>query len=177
MGKYANLRLMAGPSANWVRGSPDKPTCKDPLGKWPCPYGGLNGSNQWLTAQQAAPQGCVDAQTCPFFNMGGACWYFAQALADQGLEHPIGIVDTAIGGQHIEEFMVNHTILACNMTARDVMGHDFGPWGNAEVFGSQVVPFVDMSLKGFVWYQGALLHSPTRWLPPATQARARTRRV
>ena len=34
------------------------------------------------------------------------------------------------------------------------MGHDFGPWGNAEVFGSNVVPFLDLTLKGFVWYQG-----------------------
>ena len=149
-GGYSNVRLMAGTSGNWVRGDPDKPTCKDPSA-WPCPYGATNGSNAWVTAAQAAPAGCVDDGSCPLFAIGGACWYFAQALVDAGVTTPIGITDTAIGGQHIEEFMLNHTISNCNMTARDVMGHDFGPWGNSEVFGSQVVPFVDMTIKGFLW--------------------------
>ena len=33
--------------------------------------------------------------------------YFAQGLAERGITHPIGIADTAIGGQRIEEFMNN----------------------------------------------------------------------
>ena len=152
-GRYGNIRLMPGVSGNWPRGNPEKPTCKDPT-VWPCPYGGTNGSNEWLTAAQAAPEGCADAGTCPFFAMGGACFYFAQALADAGVTTPIGIADAAIGGQHIEEFMQNHTIARCTATAASAMGHDFGPWGNAEVFGSNVVPFLDLTLKGFVWYQG-----------------------
>jgi sialate O-acetylesterase len=152
-GRYGNIRMMAGVSGNWPRGDPDKPTCNDPS-VWPCPYGNTNGSNAWLTAAQAAPEGCDDAGTCPLFAMGGACYYFAQALADAGVTTPIGIADAAIGGQHIEEFMQNASISRCNGTAASVMGHDFGPWGNAEVFGSNVVPFLDLTLKGFVWYQG-----------------------
>ena len=153
-GRYGNIRMMAGVSGNWPRGNPEKPTCKDPSA-WPCPYGGTNGSNAWVTAAQAAPEGCVDDGSCPLFAMGGACYYFAQALADAGVTTPIGIADAAIGGQHIEEFMPNHTIARCSGTAASVMGHDFGPWGNAEVFGSNVIPFMDMTLKGFLWYQGA----------------------
>ena len=152
-GRYSNIRMMAGVSGNWPRGNPEKPTCSDPT-VWPCPYGGTNGSNAWVTAAQAAPQGCVDSGSCPLFAMGGACFYFALALADGGVTTPIGIADAAIGGQHIEEFMQNHTIARCTGTAASVMGHDFGPWGNAEVFGSNVVPFLDLTLKGFVWYQG-----------------------
>ena len=139
-GKYSNLRMMAGTSGIHPRGD----TSLGPNGSWPLPYGGFNGSNAWLTAAQAAPDGCVDSGTCPLFTVGGACYYFAQALADLGVTTPIGIVDTAIGGQHIEEFMINSTISACTETAAAVMGHDFGPWGNAQVFGSQVVPFLDM---------------------------------
>jgi hypothetical protein len=31
--------------------------------------------------------------------MGAACWYFAQRLSELGVSHPIGIANTAIGGQ------------------------------------------------------------------------------
>jgi hypothetical protein len=145
LGKYANIRMVTGTSGTTVRGGSS--------GVWPEPYGGVNGSNAWMTAAQAAPEGCVEAGSCPVFTVGASCWYFAQGLADLGVTIPIGIVDTAIGGQHIEEFMINHTIAACTDTAANVTGHDFGPWGNAQVFGSQVIPFVDMTIKGFVWYR------------------------
>jgi len=35
--------------------------------------------------------------------MGAACWYFGQRLAELGVTVPIGLSDTAIGGQRIEE--------------------------------------------------------------------------
>lgn len=139
-GKYSNIRLMAGVSGNHVRGD----TAVGPGGVWPLPYGGVNGSNAWITTAQAVPDGCVDSGSCPLFGMGATCWFFAQGLADLGVTTPIGIANTAIGGQHIEEFMINSTIATCSETAQHVMGHDFGPWGNSQVFGSQVVPFVDM---------------------------------
>ena len=38
----------------------------------------------------------------PLFNFGAACWYFAQKLSDEleaaGKLVPIGVTDTAIGG-------------------------------------------------------------------------------
>ena len=114
---------------------------------WPAPYGGVNGTNPWMTAAQAAPDGCVDAGTCPLFAVGATCWYFAQGLADLGVTTPIGIADTAIGGQRIEEFMINSTI---SDECADV---GTGVW-NGQLLGQQVVPFQDMSLFGFVWYQG-----------------------
>ena len=94
-------------------------------------------------------------------------------LAELGVTTPIGIANTAIGGQHIEEFMINTTITTCSETAYNVTGHDFGVWGNSQVFGSQVVPFVDMTIKGFVWYQvrraaaraGRLRGRPTLLIP------------
>lgn len=55
-----------------------------------------------MTAAQAVPPGCVEKQNCPLFEIGGTCWYFAEALAEGGLSVPIGILDTAIGGQRIE---------------------------------------------------------------------------
>ena len=156
-GKYSNIRMMAGSSGIFVRGEVLQATegGADTV-PWPPAYGNAatNGSNPWLTAAQAAPEGCADDGTCPFFAVGASCWYFAQGLADLGITTPIGIADSAIGGQHIEEFMINHTISTCTETAQDIMGHDFGPWGNSQQYGLQVVPFVDMTVKGFLWYQG-----------------------
>lgn len=103
-GKYGNIRVMAGGSGTSVRGSGN---ATGPGGIWPPPYGGVNGSNPWMTTAQAAPEGCVDAGNCPLFDVGASCWYFVQGLAELGVTIPIGIVDTAIGGQRIEEFMAS----------------------------------------------------------------------
>lgn len=136
-GKYSNLRMMAGTSASIPRSS------------WPPKYGGAGGSNAWMTAQQAAPAGCIDNQSCPLFNVGATCYYFAQGLADMGVTTPIAVIDTAIGGQRIEEFMVNSTVNVCS----DRLAENL-PWWNAELYGQQVVPFVDMTIAGWLWYQG-----------------------
>ena len=82
-------------------------------GVWnPAGYGGVNGSNAWMTATQAIATGDSDGLaggTFPLFQMGAACWYFAQRLSELGVTHPIGIANTAIGGQRIEECLVCST--------------------------------------------------------------------
>jgi len=83
------------------------------------------------------------------FDIGAACWYFGQRLSELGVTVPIGLADTAIGGQRIEEYMKNSTIGKCS----DISSQDV-PWWNAQLFATQVTPFVDMTVKGFVWYQG-----------------------
>jgi len=81
--------------------------------------------------------------------MGAACWYFGQRLSELGVTAPIGLVDTAIGGQRIEEYMNNATISTCqNRSSENI------PWWNGQLFGQMVLPFVDMTVKGWVWYQG-----------------------
>eukprot|EP00051_Salpingoeca_urceolata_P012456 m.154374 g.154374 ORF g.154374 m.154374 type:complete len:759 (-) comp17497_c1_seq1:23-2299(-) len=130
--KYHNIRLVAQGSGT----SPIK--------------SGYDYSQAWMTALQASAVTGRPAEPA-FFKMGASCWYFAQKLTDllesQGKVVPIGIVDTAIGGQRIEEYMDNATIGVCkNRTAP-------GKW-DGPLFASMVVPFVDMTIKGIVWYQG-----------------------
>ena len=84
-GKYANIRGMFSPSAT-------------------TPTAGV-----WKTAQQAIADGNATTPTYSLFDMGATCLYFAQELVDRGITTPIGIADTAIGGQRIEEFMNNKT--------------------------------------------------------------------
>jgi hypothetical protein len=129
---YANIRLMAGSSGNV------------PYAHWPPAYGITGGSNEWLSAEQAVPAGCIETQTCPLFAMGGSCWYTMQSLVDQGLtDVPLGILNTAIGGQRIEEYMVNTTFAACtNLSGSNI------PWWDGQLYGQQTLPFVDMVREG-----------------------------
>ena len=143
-GTYGNVRLMAGGSGSKVRATSSARTPATGI-PWPAPYGGVNGSNQWMTAAQAVPDGCIEEGNCPLFAVGASCWYFAQSLADLGITTPIGIADTAIGGQRIEEFIINTTGSKCASVGT-------GVW-DGQLTGQQVVPFMDMTLKGWLWYQ------------------------
>ena len=143
-GKFSNVRGMFGGSGNTVDGG--KTYHDGGAG-----YGRKTGSNPWMTASQAIATGS-SARTggsYPLFKMGAACWYFGQRLSELGVEVPIGLADTAIGGQRIEEFMNNATISKCtNRSSENIR------WWDGQLFATQVLPFVDMTVKGWVWYQG-----------------------
>lgn len=130
-GKFKNIRGMFSPSAT-------TPT-----------------AGRWATAQQAIADGNETHPTYSLFQMGATCWYFAQSLAERGLSTPIGIADTAIGGQRIEEFMNNDTKYAAYEPCPDTVdGKEVKTGWNGQLFAKQVMPFVDMTVKGFTWYQG-----------------------
>lgn len=121
--------------------------------------------NPWMTAEAALGDGSWPANS-PLDNFGAACWYFAASLTDNlraagKTIPPIGLADTgmpslqhvadlclAIGGQRIEEYMDNTTISRCKMRT----GEDNPKW-DGPLWGKMVVPFVDMTVKGFLWYQ------------------------
>jgi hypothetical protein len=152
-GKYTNIRLMAGSSGT----NPSYPTAsKSSAGAWnPAGYGGVNGSNPWLTATQAIATGASSGPsggTYPLFAMGATCWYFAQRLSELGVSHPIGIANTAIGGQRIEEYMPNSSVTQCTYRfgSDGATGIDTEPtreWDSV-LYAKQVVPFLDMTVKG-----------------------------
>ena len=79
---------------------------------------------------------------------------------DAGVTTPIGIVDTAIGGQRIEEFMVNNSMPGYAIdTCHDSGFFQAGSTAPRSVWDGQlwakmVMPFVDMTVKGWAWYQG-----------------------
>lgn len=142
-GKYNNIHGMFGGSANHPGGGTFTPGGAG--------YGRKDGASPWMTAEQAIATGASAASggSYPLFKMGAACWYFGQRLAELGVDVPIGLADTAIGGQRIEEYMNNATINKCsNRSSENIK------WWDAELFATQVIPFVDMTVKGWVWYQG-----------------------
>lgn len=150
-GKYHNIHIMAGNSdANRVYYSSDHPTSI-------ANYGDTGGTNPWMSSLQALHAESPDRGYRNRLEMfSGTCWYFAQHLTDRGaVDYPIGLINTAIGGRRIQEFMDNRTISQCHQ--RTVPGQgDTEPylWWESQLYASQVLPFVDMTLKGFLWYQG-----------------------
>lgn len=146
-GKYTNIRVMAGSSGTSVYAS------KGGQVQTSSDYGGEKGSNPWMTAEQSIATGASAANggSYPLFQIGATCWYFAQRLAELGVDVPIGITNTAIGGQRIEEYMYNTSTSIGKCSQRS---GESTPWWDARLFATQVSPFVDMTVKGWLWYQG-----------------------
>ena len=145
-GKYNNVHLMAGNSGTPPNGFPSKQGAAG----FNAPYGAKGGSNQWMTALQAFTDGTssgLEGGNMSGFQFGASCWYTAQRLVELGVRTPIGLINTAIGGQRIEEYMDNTSIATC----RNRTG---GGAYDGNLFGQMIIPFIDMTIKGWLWYQG-----------------------
>lgn len=136
-GSYANVRLMSGDSQTQGL-SPTTPPV-----------------HPWRTAQAAAaldPDNDADAWS----QFSATCWHFAEALTDQhvaaGKTPPtIGLVAMAIGGSVIEEWIPNDVAEQCAYFQHDANGGEL----NHVLWDTIVQTFVNMTLKGFLYYQGA----------------------
>jgi hypothetical protein len=115
VGNYSNVRLMAGTSGDTVYTNKQmgvntakdygNGTCVNAPGRGNSTIVLCSSSNPWMTAQDSVAVGesSKDGGTYPLFAFGATCWYFAARLAELGVTTPIGIANTAIGGQRIEE--------------------------------------------------------------------------
>ena len=112
----------------------------------------------WATSKQAIANSNATAGKYTLFGFSAACWYFAEALtyrmqaeveagrADPSSVVPLGLISTAIGGSMIEEWTTNTTTATCSDTS--LAPHNQALWDE------KVVPFLNMTVKGFLWYQG-----------------------
>ena len=116
--------------------------------------GNMNSDQPWATLKQALVQRSCKGKSCKtgtdsdFSSMmmfSSTCFYFGQELSDAlGAEaRPIGLVHTAWGGSTIEQWLTNETIATCEYASPST--------SNQEYHDTRVLPYIDMSLKGFVW--------------------------
>lgn len=112
----------------------------------------MNPTQPWNTLKQALANN-NDSDNSLFGSFSASCYYFGQSLSDQlaaessnGKSYPIGLVHTAWGGSTIEQWLTNSSIDSCEKT---VVNADSQKWHD-----QRVLPYVDMTLKGWVWYQG-----------------------
>ena len=89
----------------------------------------------------------------PFHDFSATCMYFGieytAALIKAGTPEeevpPVGLIQSAVGGTHIEAWMDNETLTSCSNISDPGIAHN--------LYYGMVCPFVNMSVDGFVWYQ------------------------
>ncbi|KAJ9456119.1 hypothetical protein DIPPA_18272 [Diplonema papillatum] len=104
----------------------------------------MNPALQWTTAKAA-----VDSPNSTDFVMfSSTCYYFAESLTDLFGEYapPMGLIHTAWGGSTAAQWTSNETSARCKNVTLDETA---GTW-----YAERVVPFANMTLKGYLWYQG-----------------------
>jgi sialate O-acetylesterase len=118
--------------------------------------GNMNADQPWITISDAV--GGFNNKTMPHYgeaaldHFSSTCLYFGtslyegqQKLSDSGAA-PIGLVHTAWGGSMIENWLTNEEIATCKGAAIDDR--------NEVLFDTATRPYLDMTLKGWVYYQG-----------------------
>jgi hypothetical protein len=84
----------------------------------------------------------------------GTCYYFGESLTDAlgAAAPPLGLIHTAWGGSTIQNWIRNET-LNSNVCAN----HSSGQGNDGGWYESRVLPYSEMTIKGFVWYQVSTL--------------------
>ena len=108
--------------------------------------GNMNPFQPWATLKQAlAAQSGGDSDSSDLMKFSATCYYFGQSLSDAlgntGPAPPIGLVHTAWGGSTIEQWLSNDTIATCAEASVSK--------ANQEWHDTRVLPYVDMSIKGW----------------------------
>ena len=107
----------------------------------------MNPAFDWMTVKNATTIMQKDG-TPLFFGFPGTCYYYGESLTDfLGADAPpLGLINTAWGGSTVQQWTSNATTATCSDVPMDASA---GSW-----YASRVMPFAQMTLKGFVWYQG-----------------------
>ena len=85
-----------------------------------------------------------------FLGFSGTCYYFGESLTDAlgAAAPPLGLIHTAWGGSTIQNWISNDT-LNSNVCAN----HSSGQGNDGGWYESRVLPYSEMTLKGWIWYQ------------------------
>ncbi len=155
------------------RGGLGKVTAPSGGDNWVGPEGvepGSSDDNDALTNQWRKPLdvASVDIRASEpwFWEFPSTAWYFAQYLTDLlGADAPpIGLMTTPVGGTMVEEWTSPETQQnSClNVTCMCMGAKTCDPYqplgpackGNSDLWFGNIQPFVNITVKGFLFYQG-----------------------
>jgi len=169
-GMYANIRVLHGgyqglppdQDGNWIlQPGPNVTNCSQT---------GL-ADGMWCSGLELAQHDDNSDGRSAFFNVRAVPWYFAERLTDLFLSDggipppPIGLVFNPVGGTMVEQWtpfedQLSCASIACMCTSSGCNGSQpLNPNNqsacsrNGELWRGQQQPFVNMTLKGFLWYQ------------------------
>ena len=105
--------------------------------------GNMNPSTPWTPIAQAA-----SGDATVFLAFSGACYYFGESLTDTlgAAAPPLGLIHTAWGGSTIQNWISNDT-LNSNVCAN----HSSGQGNDGGWYESRVLPYAEMTIKGWAW--------------------------
>lgn len=180
LGDYDNIRLMLTPTI--MMADADARNTSNPA-RYILPafksaaggnYGGY-GPHTWLHANVQLPDTDRVLQWEDVVDQFSAtCWYTASRITDR-LQHlkqkvndtsapvPLGLIESAVGGTTIQSWVVNGTLekeCTRNGTAPPGKGHTKP--GDGSLWNGMVLPFLNMTIKGVLWYQVSFLFTDAR---------------
>lgn len=153
-GTYDNIRVMSGNSESAGLSPKVPPT------------------HPWRRAKDAAALPADDPDS--WWQTSAVMWHFGAALTDQhkaaGKPAPtLGLLSTAIGGSQIEEWMTNDAALPCFGYNHNANGGDL----NHVTWDANVRPYLDMTIKGAIYYQVSSFRARRAAQPRAPDTAAR----
>ena len=108
-------------------------------------YATTAGNVTWYNVSYAAGVTDPARGLGPFHSFSATCMNFGISLVDATDNSvPIGLIQSAIGGTRIEQWVDNSTFASC--TQPDGTG--------TKLYYGMVAPFVNTSITGWLWYQG-----------------------
>ena len=148
-GKYTNIRtfLYGGMSVDSSIFHADSPK-----------YATTDGSVPWnnMSYGVTAPPPPGRGGLRPFEEFSATCTYFGVGLVDLGVESPIGLIQSAVGGMQIEAYLDNETLNTCANESgykwnASNPSQNIGYSLSSKLFYGMITPFVNMSLSGWAW--------------------------
>jgi hypothetical protein len=118
------------------------------------PWLDLAREMQQQSQQQHSTHGGKKSTTDEFIiNFSGTCLYFGLSLLDRlGPDAPpIGLIQSCVGGSWIEEWASISDLSGCS---DQTLQHKSGSHAPEQYFNGMVAPLVNMTLRGWVYYQG-----------------------
>ncbi len=133
----------------------------------------ITNSSEAIEMAWTSPKDADANGTLPGFS--AACYYFGEALTDrmrdEGGVVPVGLIESAFGGTMIESWLDAETQLVCsNITCTSLQpaaynrsskaaclaapGPSKSAGPNGFLWHGMVAPFVNMTVRGWLWYQG-----------------------
>lgn len=94
-------------------------------------------------------------------QFSAACWYFGQSLTDDWVARgetvvPLGLVTSNWGGTTVQQWTPVDALPQCRNASGGTTVFNRTDLANGALYAGMVAPFVNMTIKGAVWYQGCV---------------------
>lgn len=161
-GGYANIRLWRGGLGE----TPDGPNWLSPEGVEPGSDGGDALTNQWRHPRDVLSPNDIRYGEPWFWEFPSTCWYAAARLTDLlgAAAPPLGLMTVPVGGTMVEQWSSPAAQASCRNVTCMCDGAGCDPYGpispaacpkNSDLFYGNIQPFVNTTIKLFLWYQGS----------------------